>query len=360
MRKLIYVCHRLIRPAGHHVVPMLSMVVLSLLPIMLCTSCGNGMGRLMRAEGEAQGTYYSILYYDGMQRDIRHSVDSLLDDFDLTASLWVDSSLIRRVNDNGDSVVNNLFAELVEISSAMHQFTEGAFDCTVGDIVRAWGFGFSKRDSITGEAIDSMLRFVGPQPTIVSDGQGRLIVRKPFPQTTFDFNAIAQGYATDMLCRFLDGMGISSYVVDIGGEVRARGLKPDGSPWRVGIERPSQNKYSDRMLQTAIRLDDCAVVTSGNYRKYYEQDGVRYSHTIDPATGHPVSHSLLSVSVVDSSAWRADALATAFMVMGLERSLDFIGRHPDDSGCQAVFFIYSDGDSYATYATPLFQNIVQE
>ena len=311
---------------------------------MLGCHCGGGDG-MVRLRGEAQGTYYSIIYYDEAGRDYQRAIDSLLDNFDQTASLWVEESMIRRVNENRDSVVNEDFAKLVEMSRAMHEYTDGAFDCTIGKLVNAWGFGFSKREEMSDAVVDSLLQYVGRQPEIVRDNDGTPIVRKASPESTLDFNAIAQGYSTDMVSQFLESKGIENYLVDIGGEVYAKGCKPDGKAWTVGIERPAENRYSSPEVETAIELRDKSVVTSGNYRKYYEKDGVRYSHTIDPLTGRPVEHSLLSVSVVDESAWRADALATAFMVMGLEKAKRFIEEHPEDS-MERVIFIYSEGEGY--------------
>ena len=264
---------------------------------------------------------------------------------------------MRFINDNREIVVNELFATLTQLSVQMHDFTDGAFDCTVGKLVNAWGFGFSKREDMDSATIDSLMRYVGKQPEIVLDACGERIVCKPFKETTFDFNAIAQGYSTDLVSRFLEQQGIHNYIIDIGGEVYARGCKPDGSNWTIGIERPAENRYSSPELETTIKVQDMAVVTSGSYRKYYEKNGVRYSHTIDPATGRPVEHSLLSVTVIDTAAWRADALATAFMVMGLDKALQFIDSHPDDSGTQAVFFIYSEGEGYKTYATQKFNEM---
>lgn len=324
----------------------------------LLTAC-NGMGKKgtgepIRISGEAQGTYYSIIYYDEQQRNLQDEIKAFLDEFDKTASLWVENSMLRHVNENKDSVVNETFAELLRLSTEMNSFTEGNFDCTVGKLVNAWGFGFEKREEVSDATIDSLLQYTGRQPQIVRDEQGRLIVRKPFAETSFDFNAIAQGYTTDKICQLLESKGITNYLVDIGGEIYAKGTKPDGKKWVVGIERPAENKYSSREIETSIELSGMSVVTSGSYRKYYEKDGERYSHTIDPKTGRPVEHTLLSVSVIDTASWRADALATAFMVMGLEKSLDFIKRHPDDTGTQAVFFIYTENGEYRTYATPGF------
>ena len=161
-----------------------------------------------------------------------------------------------------------------------------------------------------------------------------------------------------MVSHFLESKGISNYIVDIGGEVYAKGEKPDGTPWRVGIERPAENQYSAPEIETTIDVRNKAIVTSGSYRKYYEKDGIRYSHTIDPTTGRPVTHSLLSVTVVDTAAWRADALATAFMVMGLDRAKEFIDAHSNDRGTQAVFFIYSEGGEYRHYSTPGFKSLI--
>ena len=326
--------------------------------LLCCAACKQAPEQPQRLLGEAQGTYYSITYYDSQHRNLQGAIDSLLDAFDLTASLWVDSSLLRRTNANLDSVVNADFANLVRYSAAMHELTEGAFDCTVGNLVAAWGFSFKKREPMTDAVVDSLRRFVGQQPVVVRDAEGRYLLRKPAPEVTLDFNAIAQGYSTDLIAHFLDSLGISNYLVDVGGEIYAHGAKADGTPWRIGIERPAGDKYDSRQVESTIALSNCAVVTSGNYRKYYEENGVRYSHTIDPTTGRPVRHSLLSVTVVDSVAWRADALATAFMVMGLERAKAFIDAHPDDSGTQAVYFIYDEDGTNKTYATQAFTKLI--
>lgn len=319
--------------------------------LLTLLSCQNRNGEPIRLNGKAQGTYYSIAYIDEKGRNLQNEIDSLLDDFDETASLWVENSIIRRVNENRDSVVNELFAELTRLSVEMNKYTEGAFDCTVGQLVNAWGFSYKKRENIDQQVIDSLMKYCGEQPHIEKIDDGTIVLRKPNANTSLDFNAIAQGYSTDMICRFLENKGINNYIVDIGGEVRAKGTKKDGSDWIVGIERPAQERYDSPEIETSIALHDKAVVTSGNYRKYYEKDGVRYSHTIDPTTGNPVTHTLLSVTVIDTAAWRADALATAFMVMGLDRSLKFIEEHPNDSGTQAVLFISNDSTGYKIIST---------
>lgn len=341
---------------------------------LMAVSCTQ-QNQPIRLQGQAQGTYYNIAYYDPQHRNFQPQVDSILGAFDQTASLWVENSIIRKVNRHEDTDINAVFEELLRHSLQMEEYTHGAFNCKVGSLVNLYGFGFKNRDDITANQVDSLLslihngecHIIGPEDSRTHNVNSVLHRFEELDDyrvdlsngIELDFNAIAQGYAVDMIAAMLYEKGIVSYLIDIGGEVIARGRKPDGSAWTVGIERPSPDKYSDREIETAIELEDLSVVTSGNYRKYYEQDGVRYSHTIDPATGRPVSHTLLSVSVVSHEAWYADAMATAFMVMGLDKSLQFIQDHPENDDIQAVFFIYDDHGVYKTHATPKFQKLIK-
>ena len=332
---------------------------LALAPLILAVltvSCQR-TNQPIKLQGEAQGTYYNIAYYDTLQRDLQPQVDSLLNDFDNTASLWVESSIIRKANLHENTATNAVFDDLLRLSLEMEEYTQGAFNCKIGTLVNLYGFGFKNRDDVTDNQIDSLLNLIhhGECSITCSGGNTRILLPEG---VELDFNAIAQGYAVDLLARLFDTKGIHNYLIDVGGEVIAKGTKPDGTPWTVGIEKPAQNKYSSQEIETAIALRDQSVVTSGNYRKYYEKDGVRYSHTIDPATGRPVNHSLLSVSVISHETWYADAMATAFMVMGLDKSLQFIADHPENSDIQAVFFIYDDHGTYKTHATPAFQSMI--
>ena len=319
------------------------------LAALLAASCTQEPIKLY---GEAQGTYYSIIYYDRQGRDLQPQVDSLLGAFDLTASLWVDSSLLRRLNAGTTDSINSLFADLFSLSQSMSEYTGGAFDTRIGRIVQAWGFSFRQKEEPDSSDLAAMLDAARAN---VSISNGRLI--KENHATELDFNAIAQGYSVDLLAAMFDSLGIDRYLIDVGGEVIARGSKADGSPWRVGVERPAADSASAPTVHSVVALRDASLVTSGSYRKYYERDGIRYSHTIDPATGRPVQHSLLSVSVVDSTAWRADAMATAYMVMGLDRSRRFIADHPTGPGTAAVLFIYDSCGTLCTYATPGFDKI---
>ena len=306
----------------------------------------------VRLAGEAQGTYYSIQYFDPEQRNLQPQIDSLLQAFDRSASLWVDSSLLRRINAGETDTLDDILRFLLQNSLHVMEYTQGAFDIRVGRLVQAWGFSFRQRSEPDSATLADLLR--AAHSTVGFDG---MRLRRENPDTELDFNAIAQGYASDLVAQYLEARGITSYLVDIGGEVVSHGVKPDGRPWSVGIERPAADRYSERQVQTAIAVHDSAIVTSGSYRKYYERDGVRYSHTIDPATGRPVQHTLLSATVVERECWLADAMATAYMVMGLERGKAFIDAHPDGPGTAAVYFIYDSCGTLASYATPAFQQL---
>lgn len=336
-------------------------LTLCLLATLALTACRHNPGEPFRLSGKAQGTYYSIVYYDSYGRDLGDQIMPRLDDFDRTASLWVENSLLRRVNAGATDTVTPLFADLFQKSDSIRHYTLGAFDCRVGRLVQAWGFSFRKREEPDPETLKNLLRSAHASVSLDTTGDHEILFRREDPNTELDFNAIAQGYSVDLLASWMeDSLGIHNFLIDIGGEVVAKGHKPTGEAWTVGIERPSAGPYDQPEVETAIQLEDASVVTSGSYRKYYERNGVRYSHTIDPATGQPVQHSLLSASVVSREAWYADAMATAFMVMGLEKALHFIADHPENPDIQAAFFIYDDNGEYRTLATPAFQQLIKE
>jgi thiamine biosynthesis lipoprotein len=317
-------------------------------------ACGNQTRvEPVRLAGEAQGTYYSVIYYDSLQRNFQPQIDSLLTAFDQSVSLWVPGSVLSRVNRNEEVVPDKYFIDNFNLSMQVAKETDGAFDPTVGSLVRAWGFGFDASRKVDSRIVDSILQFTGYHRVRIDSGK----LVKNDERTTIDFNAIAQGYSVDLVGTFLEARGIENYLVDIGGEVKARGVKPDGSFWKIGIEKPARQKNDERELKEIIILKNKSVATSGSYRKFYEKDGVRYSHTIDPKTGYPVQHSLLSVSVVADNTALADAYATSFMVMGLERSKQFLRLHPELD----AFFIYADDQgNYRTYATEGFKKYVTE
>jgi thiamine biosynthesis lipoprotein len=304
--------------------------------------------------GEAQGTYFSVIYYDENQRDFQLEVDSILKAFDQSLSLWVHNSLISFVNNSDTAVrVDSFFMDNFNIAVEVAEKTKGAFDPTVGNLTRAWGFGFDASRHVDKQIIDSILAFTGYQNVRVENGY----FMKEDPRISIDFNAIAQGYSVDLIGTFLEEQGIENYLVDIGGEVKANGKKHDGTHWKIGIEKPAENMDDARNLKAVVQLKNKSIATSGNYRKFYEEDGIRYSHTINPESGYPVQHSLLSVSVLAGNTAHADAYATAFMVMGLEKSKQFLQEHTSLD----AFFIYSDeSGNYQTFMTLGFEKILTE
>ena len=309
---------------------------------------------LVKFNGQTQGTYYAVTYYDKDGRKLQTEIDSLLREFDQTASMWVENSIISKINRNDSDVeINQDFTELFNLSNKLYQKSDGAFDPTIGPLVNAWGFGFADRMKVDQYVVDSLLPLVGFTKVRL---EGNLISKED-ERIQFDFNAVAQGYSVDLLGAFLEENGISTYLVDIGGEVLAKGKKLKGESWRVGIEKPSDNAAYGEGLKAIVKLNDKALATSGSYRKFYEKDGVRYSHTINPKTGYPVQHTLLSVSVLAGDCASADAYATVFMVLGLEKSKAFL----TDSRNMEAYFIYSDElGNLKTYFTRGFKEIIIE
>lgn len=322
-----------------------------------CSGISQTNDPAIHLNGKAQGTYYSITYYDSCNRNFGPQIDSIFLDIDFTASLWEEYSLVRRLNSGEDSVLNHDMEELLSLSLDMWKYTHGAFDCRVGALVSAWGFSFRQRKPLPDSLLNRLLEASQEVIEIEWQDDGTPVYHRYNKNTELDFNAIAQGYTSDKIGAFLESRGITNYLVDVGGEVLAHGTKQGGKLWTVGIEKPARDSVSPQEVMTAVELRDLAIVTSGNYRKYYEKDGVRYSHTIDPRTGRPVEHSLLSVSVIDSAAWRADALATAFMVMGMEDAKAFIAEHDDVMG---AYFIYDDHGTNKTSYTGIFKELIKE
>ncbi len=303
--------------------------------------------------GEAQGTYYSIIYFDGQERDLQFEIDSLLTDFDKSVSLWVPNSILSRINNNETDIeIDNYFIDNFNISKDVSEQTNGAFDFTIGKLIKAWGFGYDENKTIEPNMIDSLLNLSGYEKVKLEGGE----IIKEDPRISFDFNAVAQGYSVDMIALFLESKGISNYLIDIGGEVKAKGTKPEGTKWKVGIEKPAEQKNDSRDLEAVAELLDLSIATSGNYRKFYEEDGIRYSHTIDPKTGYPAKNTLLSVSVLHKSTAYADAYATALMVMGFEKAKAFVEKEND----LEAFFIFSTENSFETYVTTGFKDIIVE
>ena len=317
--------------------------------IVLLTSCNHQPKKIM-LQGEAQGSYYAITYYDEQERNFQHEIDSIFHAVDVSVNLWVDTSVISKVNRNEDVTLDSIFIDNFNIAQEAARLSDGYFDPTISPIVAAWGFSYKHGDSITPQLIDSLKQLVDYRKVRIENG----MVVKENPAMTLDFNAIAQGYTSDLIASFLGSRGIKNYLVDTGGEIMARGNKPNGQPWIVGIEKPADNWDSEQVVHTRIALRDKGLVTSGSTRKYVERNGKRYSHCIDPKTGYPVEHNVLSVTVLaDNSVW-ADALASICMVMGMEKSLPLIESMDD---VEAYYIYVNENNELETFATEGFSVI---
>ena len=304
----------------------------------------------MYLEGFAQGSYYAITYYDEQGRNFQQGIDSIFHAVDLSVNLWVDSSVICKVNRNEEVELDQIFIDNFNIAQQAAELSGGYFDPTISPLVAAWGFSAktSNLSSLTSHLIDSLKTLVDYRKVRIEDG--KLI--KDDPAMQLDFNAVAQGYTSDRIAAYLDSKGVKHYLVDTGGEIMAKGGKPDGKPWVVGIEKPAENMDDERVVQTRVPLFDKGLVTSGSTRKYVERDGKRYSHCIDPTTGYPVEHQVLSVTVLAENAVWADALASICMVMGMEKSLELIKTM---EGVEAYYIFVNDKGELETFATEGFE-----
>ena len=320
--------------------------------LVILASCGQ-QPKKMVLQGLAQGSYYAITYYDEQGRDFQHEIDSIFHAVDMSVNLWVDSSVISKVNRNEKVVLDQIFIDNFNIAQEAAQRSGGYFDPTISPIVAAWGFSYKHGDSITPQLIDSLKLLVDYRKVRLEEGK----VVKENPAMTLDFNAIAQGYTSDMIAAFLDSRGIKNYLVDTGGEIMAKGEKPNGKPWIVGIEKPAEHMNSEQIVQTRLALRDKGLVTSGSTRKYVERDGKRYSHCIDPHTGYPVEHQVLSVTVLaENSVW-ADALASICMVMGMEKSQPLIESM---DGVEAYYIFVNEKGELEVFATEGFKKLIVE
>ena len=284
-------------------------------------------------KGMIFGTTYSIVYqYD---RDLQAGILDQLQQVDNSLSPFNETSIISRVNRNETVEVNDLFTDVFTMAQEVSADTHGAFDITVAPLVNTWGFGFKQGTPPTKAVIDSLLAIVGYEKVKLS---GRHVVKQD-ARTMLDCSAIAKGYGCDVVAELLRRKGIDNFMVEIGGEVVTSGISEKRVPWKIGVTKPSDDSLSvNNELQTVLNITDKAMATSGNYRNFYYKNGKKYAHTIDPATGYPVQHSLLSATVISDRCAKADAYATAFMVMGLEKAKKGLDRHRD----LMAYLIYSD------------------
>lgn len=280
--------------------------------------------------GQTMGTYYDIKYVATEEFKLQKGVDSVLNRFEGLLSNWIPTSDVSRFNAS-DTISNysDEFAVLLNVSAEVYQETEGAFDPTVGPLIKRWGFAEKERnENPTQFELDSLNQLVGFNKIETSNG-----VTTKLHGVELNLSAIAKGYGCDVVAAHLDFLGLQNYKVEIGGEVYCKGIKPEVKPWKIGIEKPVEGQQE---LHSVVIIDNCAMATSGNYRNFFVKDGVKYAHTIDPKTGKPVQREILSASVVAENCMLADAYATAFMVMGLEKTKKLCANRNDLD----VFLIY--------------------
>lgn len=293
-------------------------------------------GYYITFDGQTQGTTYHITYQSEDSIDYQTEIDSALRQFDLSLSAWEPASIISRINRNEQDVeLSDLFIQCFNASRQVYEASGEAFDITIAPVVNAWGFGFTDRIDPDSLVIDSLLQFVGMDKIRI---ENRKIIKEKAGMM-LDVNAIAQGYAVDVIAGLLESKGMSNYLVEIGGEVRTRGINPRGQTWTVGIDKPIDGlQIPGIQMQAVIRLKNRSLATSGNYRRFYIRDGVKYSHTIDPLSGYPVRHNLLSATVLADECMIADGFATAFMVLGIEKSKQLLEQRNDLD----AYLIYTD------------------
>ena len=284
-------------------------------------------------KGMIFGTVYHVTYQNS--DNLNDQIVAELNKVDSSLSMFNKQSVITKVNDNQDIEVDVMFGDVFTLARTVSADTDGAFDITVAPLVNAWGFGFKSGNMPSRHTIDSLRTFVGYKRVEMHDSR----IVKADPRVMLDCSAIAKGYGCDVVAELLRRKGIDNFMVEIGGEVVTSGISEKRVPWKVGVTKPSDDSLSvNNELQTVLNITDKAMATSGNYRNFYYKNGKKYAHTIDPATGYPVQHSLLSATVISDRCAKADAYATAFMVMGLEKAKKVLDRHRD----LMAYLIYSD------------------
>ncbi|MBV6484189.1 MAG: FAD:protein FMN transferase [Flavobacteriales bacterium] len=316
--------------------------VFAFLTILACSN--EKKSSLISIEGEAQGTTYHIAYINSNGVNYQRAIDSLLIEIDKSLSTYHKTSIITKFN-QADSLVeiDEMFTDVFNLSKQVYQESEGAFNPTVAHLVNAWGFGFKNIENTDSSTIDSLLKFVDFDAISIIDNK----VVKTNKNLMLDFNAIAQGYSVDVIADFLANQGIENYMVEIGGEVKVKGKNDKNNLWRIGIDKPVENE-TERTLEAVVNLNNQALATSGNYRKFYEKDGAKYSHTLNPKTGYPVRHSLLSATVITDNCALADAYATVFMVVGIEKAKEILAKN---NKIKAVLIFENENKQLETYVS---------
>ncbi len=304
-------------------------------------------------EGQVFGTFYHITYQN--DQDLQKEIEAELKKIDNSLSTFNKQSVISKVNNNEVTKLDELFIEIFDKAKAISKETDGAFDITVAPLVNLWGFGFKQGTTPSKQQIDSLKQLVGYEKVSLIMGKR---IKKTDQRIMLDCSAIAKGYGSDVIARLFKKYDIKNFMIEIGGEIVVSGNSESRVPWKIGVNKPIEDSTNTNTeLQTVLNITNKAMATSGNYRNFYYKGGKKFAHTIDPKTGYPVQHSLLSATVLAADCATADAYATAFMVMGMERSKKVLEKHKE----LMAYFIYSDhqGKLKVWYSPELEKKIVQ-
>ena len=303
-------------------------------------------------QGIVFGTIYKITYQS--EENLKDEIEAELKKVDNSLSPFNKASVITHINENTDLTADSLFTEVFLLAKQISQETHGAFDITVAPLVNAWGFGFKNAAQVDSIMIDSLHQFVGIDKVELIDGK---VVKKD-PRLMLDCSAIAKGYGVDCVARLLDSKGIRNYMINIGGELVMKGENPKMETWSIGVNKPIDDSLSvNQEIQAVLKLTNVGLATSGTYRNFYYKGGKKYAHTIDPRTGYPIQHNILSATVVAPDCATADAYATSFMVLGLDSAKQICNAHPELD----AYFIYTTdkGNTEIYYTTGMKQYLQQ-
>ena len=319
--------------------------------LLIFFSCKNNDTDLKIIKGNAIGTTFTVRYLDAPAKNYETKIDSLIAAINKSASTYISTSDLSKINKGDTTILADANLQEVFIKSEnIYKETDGAFDPTVGILVNAYGFGPEKAiENLDSLKVHELLKYVGFEKVQLENGK----IKKLYPEIYLDFNALAKGYLVDMVSRMFENNGVANYMVEIGGEIRARGQNEKGTPWKIAIENP--NTDGSRSFATVIELKDESIATSGNYRKFkIKEDGTKYVHTINPKTGFAKESNLLSASVISKSDCAdVDGYATAFLEMGFYKSKDFLKNHPE---LKAFLIFINEKGEMQTYKTDNFEN----
>lgn len=298
------------------------------------------------------GTVYNITYE--CDSDLHQAIKAELQKVDNSLSPFNGNSIITAINQNLDVQPDEMFLTVFNKAMEISRETGGAFDITVAPLVNAWGFGFKNGIQPNHQQVDSLCRLIGFEKVALKDGH----IVKQIPGIMLDCSAIAKGFGSDVVAHFLRQQGVKNFMVEIGGEIVTSGVNPQRLPWKIGVTKPTDDSLSIKgEIQSVLNVTDLAMATSGNYRNFYYKGGKKYAHTIDPKTGYPVQHSLLSATVLAEDCATADAYATSFMVLGVDGAKKVLERHPE----LMAYFIYSDANGQnAVWCSPSLKDKIVE